>query len=137
MFAYVSDAFGEWLTGVMYIEYDGTHAHIDNWLMSCLFSVNYRTPCSNTLYRNSLTLGCKPLEPRLHYPKNVKFQHIWSELGFTKKSSKTEKVKFRLDANIEETVGSVTHFVSLIMRDDILGKINDIFRLISMMTTLN
>ena len=34
--AYVSDAFGAYgLTAVMYVDYNDTHVHIDNWLMSC------------------------------------------------------------------------------------------------------
>lgn len=113
--AYVSDAFGEYgLTSVMYIEYNGTHAHIDNWLMSCrVFSKTVEYAMFKYIVSQLLNTGVQTFGATFTLSeKNARFQHIWLELGFEKKEvQKTEnRIEFRLDTNVKETVETVTHF---------------------------
>ena len=116
--AYVSDAFGAYgLTAVMYVEYNDTHVHIDNWLMSCrIFSKTVEHAMFKHIALQLLDNGAQTFGASFTLSKkNAKFQELWSELGFSKKEGQSSEntMEFQLDTNVRIAIETVTHFCEI------------------------
>ncbi|MCE2517060.1 MAG: HAD-IIIC family phosphatase [Alphaproteobacteria bacterium] len=120
--ARISDTFGDYgLTGVMYIQRKGSHAHINNWLMSCrVFSKTAEHAMFKAVATFLQDKGITSFSAEfIPLAKNRKFMYLLSDLGFSQieddKNNTDEPMAFELEHHVSQTLSAITHYCEIIV----------------------